>query len=139
MAAPTAAEDPNLDLDKTASPYKIDSHLVDDPKKQQPPTSLDQQHDSRDESKTDRNLDHSNRASSTDTDLDVEKAGADIASDGEGQAKAGPQTESEEEPEYPSNKKLIPNCRQSLLQLLPCRFGMSILHCLSTPIRRNIC
>ena len=110
MAAPTAAENPNLDLEKTASPYKIDSHLVDDPKKQlSPSTSLEHHHDSKDESKTDLRLDHSNRASTTDTDLDIEKAGADIASDGEGQEKAGPKPESEEEePEYPSNKKLIP-------------------------------
>lgn len=109
MAAPTAAEDPNLDLEKTASPYKIDSHLVDDREKQQPPSpSLDQHHDSKDESKTDRKLDHSNRASTTDTDPDIEKAGADLASDGEGQEKAGPQTEAEEEQPYPTNKKLIP-------------------------------
>ena len=107
MAAPTAPENPNLDLGKTASPYQINSHLVDNPEKQPPSTSPSHPLDSKDQSKTDRGLDQSNRAS-TDTDLDLEKAGAEKASDGEGLEGVGPQTESEAEPEYPSNKKLIP-------------------------------
>lgn len=98
MAAPTAAENPNLDLEKTASPYKTEHHLFDDP-----------QHDRKDESKTDHKSGHSGRASTSDTDLDIEKAGGAATADGKEQEDAGSQTESpEEEPEYPSNKKLIP-------------------------------